>query len=259
MKCSSGTCRDPIRVLLADSNQTLSHLLSSALRRQPGLKVACCSSELLPCLEALRSTPADIVLLCDGASQHDELTITLRALHDSDPKTGIILLSDNYDRSLVVNATRAGARGLFCRASQPFCALRRCIAVVHQGQFWANTEQMGYIVDALNSNPTLPVLNAKGESLLTAREAEVVNLVAEGLGNRVIAQLLGIKENTVKKSLLRIYVKLGVPNRVGLVVSALAHRGMEIGGAVASKENSSPLVESKPDFSRELENLANCA
>ena len=240
MKLHSGADRDLIRVLVADSNQTQSQLLCSALRRQPGLKVECCSSELPHCLEFLRSAPADILLLCDGPCHRDQLTLTLRALHDSYPKTGLILLLDSYDRSLVVNAMRAGARGLFCRASQPFRALHRCIAVVHQGQFWANTEQMGYIVDALNSNPTLRALNAKGESLLTARETEVVNLVAEGLGNRVIAQLLRIKENTVKKSLLRIYDKLGVSNRVELVLYALTHRGNQIEESVTSERPSTP-------------------
>ena len=69
------------------------------------------------------------------------------------------------------------------------------------------------------------VINAKGEGLLTAREDQVMNLVAEGLGNREIALQLGITENTVKKSLLRIYDKLGVSNRVELVLYALTHRG----------------------------------
>lgn len=67
----------------------------------------------------------------------------------------------------------------------------------------------------------------KGEGLLTPREEQVVNLVAEGIGNREIAQQLGIRESTVKKSLLRIYDKLGVSNRVELVLYALTHRGAE--------------------------------
>ena len=246
MKFPSGAGRDPIRVLLADSNQTQSQLLSSALRRQPSMEVACCRDELSHCLEALRSAPADIVLLGDSPSHHDCLTVTLRGLHENYPETGLILLLDSYDRNLVVNAMRAGARGLFCRASQPFRALRRCIAVVHQGQLWANTEQVGYVIDALNSNPTLHVLNAKGESLLTAREGQLVNLVAEGLGNRGIAQLLHIKENTVKKSLLRIYDKLGISNRVELVLYALTHGGIEIGDSAKAKRQLVPGILLEP-------------
>jgi DNA-binding CsgD family transcriptional regulator len=86
---------------------------------------------------------------------------------------------------------------------------------------------MSFVVEALTSSPAVRVINAKGEGLLTPREEQVVNLVAEGIGNREIAQQLGIRENTVKKSLLRIYDKLGVSNRVELVLYALTHRGAE--------------------------------
>jgi DNA-binding NarL/FixJ family response regulator len=225
MTLSSGAGRDNIRVLVADSNQTQSQLLSTALRRQSGMRVTCCRGELADCMESMRAMPADVVLLGDGPSDHDKLIDILRTLHNHHPHVGLILLLDSYDRSLVVDAMRSGARGLFCRAREPFRALCRCITVVHQGQFWANTEQVGFVVEALNSCTPSRVINARGEGLLTPREDQVVNLVAEGIGNRDIAQQLGIKENTVKKSLLRIYDKLGVSNRVELVLYALTHRG----------------------------------
>lgn len=53
--------------------------------------------------------------------------------------------------------------------------------------------------------------------MLTSREDQVVSLIPEGISNREIAEQLSSKENTVKKSLLRIYDKLGVSNRVELV------------------------------------------
>jgi DNA-binding NarL/FixJ family response regulator len=55
------------------------------------------------------------------------------------------------------------------------------------------------------------------------REEQTVHLVTEGLNNREVARELNLKENTVKKSLLRIYDKLGVSNRVELVLYALSH------------------------------------
>jgi len=223
MKASSDVSHYLIGVLVADSNLTQSQLLSSALRRKPGIKVNCCRGELPDCIQALRSATVDVMLLGGGATDHNQID-TLRSLHASHPQVGLILLLDSYDRNLVVNAMRAGARGLFCRARQPFRALSRCISVVHQGQFWANTEQLGYLIEALRSAPLARVINAKGECLLTPREEQVVSLVAGGIGNREVAQQLGIAENTVKKSLLRIYDKLGVSNRVELVLYALTHR-----------------------------------
>ena len=62
-----------------------------------------------------------------------------------------------------------------------------------------------------------------GHLVLTPREEQIVNLVTEGLNNREIARELNLKENTVKNSLLRIYDKLGVFNRVELVLYALSH------------------------------------
>jgi DNA-binding NarL/FixJ family response regulator len=240
VKRPSHASRPCIRVLVADSNQTQSQLLCSALRRQPGLKVSCCHRELADCLQALRSVPVDVLLLGDSPTDHLHLIDTLRGLHPSYPNIGLILLLDSYDRNLVVDAMRAGARGLFCRACQPFRALCRCITVVHQGQLWANTEQMSYVIDALSSGSATRVINSKGEGLLTPREDQVVSLVAEGIGNHEIAKELGIKDNTVKKSLLRIYDKVGVSNRVELVLYALTHRGTRTSAPNPAKLSSVP-------------------
>lgn len=212
-----------IQVLVADSNQTQSQLLGSALRRQHHLRITCCRGELSDCLQALQSTPIDILILGDDTFDHARLIETIRGIHRVYAKVGIILFIAGYNRQFVVNAIRAGARGLFCSQIQPFRSLCRCISVVHQGQIWANTEQIGYLVDALSSTVPQHVLNAKGESLLTPREVQIVNLVAEGLPNRTIAEQLGIKENSAKKALLRIYNKLGVYNRVELALYFLTH------------------------------------
>ena len=224
MELDPGATRDLIRVLVADSNQTQSQLLTTALRRQQRMRVVCCRGELAHCLVALRTTPADIAVLSGDPAEHDRFLDTIRGIHREYPRLGLVLLLDSYDRDFVVKAMRAGARGLFCRASQPFRALCRCIAVVRKGEFWANTEQIGYIIEALNSRLTPKVVNTRGELLLTDREEEIVTCVAEGLTNRAVAQKVNIKANSVKKALLRIFDKLGVSNRVELVLFALAHR-----------------------------------
>ena len=79
--------------------------------------------------------------------------------------------------------------------------------------------------------------------MLTPREEQIVNLVAEGIGNRDIGAQLGIKENTVKKSLLRTYDKLGLSNRVELVLYALTHR---------ASETSAPPSPKRPPLSSHL-------
>lgn len=65
--------------------------------------------------------------------------------------------------------------------------------------------------------------DGNGDKLLTSREEQVVALVADGLSNRHIAGELGLSEHTVKKYLFRIFEKLGISNRVELVLYAVHH------------------------------------
>jgi DNA-binding NarL/FixJ family response regulator len=224
MSSPSGLSPEVVSILLADSNQTQSQLLCGALRRQGTFKVAGCRSELSECLSILESDPSDVLLLADGITDdREKLYELLRGVHSGYPNLAIVLLLDNYDRELVVNSLRAGARGLFCLASMPFKSLCRCITSVHRGQYWTNAEQMRYLVEALSIGPSARLINSRGQVLLTPREEQTVHLVTEGMNNREIACELNLKENTVKKSLLRIYDKLGVSNRVELVLYALSH------------------------------------
>jgi DNA-binding NarL/FixJ family response regulator len=97
------------------------------------------------------------------------------------------------------------------------------IRQVRCGEIWASTRQLGYLLDSVCQLPMLQVLNACGEKLLTSREEQVVALVADGLSNRNIATELGLSEHTVKKYLFRIFEKLGISNRVELVLYAVHH------------------------------------
>jgi len=72
--------------------------------------------------------------------------------------------------------------------------------------------------------PSLRVLNSGGQAILSPREEQVVALVAEGLGNRQVAQELSLSEHTIKKYMFRIFEKLGISTRVELVLYAF-HNG----------------------------------
>lgn len=221
---SSVATPEIVSVLVADSNQTQSQLLCGALRRQGSFRVASSRAELPACLSVLEHDPAHVLLLANEITDdRNRLYEFLRGVHLSYPDLAIVLLVDQYDRDLVVNSLRTGSRGLFCLASMPFKSLCRCIVSVHQGQYWTNTEQMRYMIDALSFSPSVRVINSRGLMVLTPREEQTVNLVTEGLNNREIARELNLKENTVKKSLLRVYDKVGVSNRVELVLYALSH------------------------------------
>jgi DNA-binding NarL/FixJ family response regulator len=215
-----------IRVLVADSSQMQTQLLSSALRRHPEFQITCCPLDPEGILRLLESCSIDVLLL-DANSQGNswqDMSL-LRRIHVSFPKVAKILLIESFDREMVVNAFRSGARGLFCFAASPFRALCKCIQVVHRGQVWATAEQIDYLIDIVSQVPSLRVVNAHGNTLVTPREEQVVALVAEGLSNRQIAEELGLSEHTVKKYLFRIFDKLGISTRVELVLYAVNHGG----------------------------------
>jgi DNA-binding NarL/FixJ family response regulator len=135
MKSSKAVPRQNIAVLVADSNQTQSQVLSSALRRQPGIHVMTCAADLSELSRVLASWCADVVLLmCDSEAEYPAAYEILNRIHSDYPKMRLVLVVDRYGRELVVNGIRSGARGIFCRATEPFKALPRCIYSVHSGQ-----------------------------------------------------------------------------------------------------------------------------
>ena len=98
----------------------------------------------------------------------------------------------------------------------------KCLRRVHEGQIWANSEQMGLLAQAFASSDTVHAVDARGMNLLSKRETEIVRSVAEGLTNREIAERLGLSPHTIKNSLFRISDKLGVSNRVELLFMTIS-------------------------------------
>jgi DNA-binding NarL/FixJ family response regulator len=218
----SDTVFQPIEVLVADSSQMQSQLLTGALRRRPELKVSSCEMEADSILRWAKLVRGGVVLL--NPSHCDEACfITIRRIHMMFPHIPLIMLGDFYDRDVVVNAFRSGVRGMFCFAETSLRSLCKCIHAARDGQVWANTQQINYLLEQVCQVPSLRVMNHVGHSLLTPREEQVVALVAEGMSNRDVSMELKLSEHTVKKYLFRIFDKLGVSNRVELVLYAVHH------------------------------------
>jgi DNA-binding NarL/FixJ family response regulator len=147
----------------------------------------------------------------------------LRELSLTRSSTRAILLVDCSQSEQVVEAFSQGARGVFCKG-EGFTALCKCIRGVHAGEVWADSSQLELIVQALREMKPLRIVSATGASLLTKREEQIVRMVAEGLPNCDISKSLGLSPHTVKNYLFRIYNKLGISNRVELLLYALASR-----------------------------------
>jgi len=209
-----------VQVLVADSGPIQSQLLTRALKSRRDFQVSSVALDTSAIHTFMQSNQADVVLI---AGNHLPDLSLLRWLRVSYPKMAPVLLAESDDRELVVNAFRAGAKGIFLFTHTPFSMLCKCIQRVFEGEVWLNSQHMNYVLDALSEVRTLRVVNSNGRFLLTPREEQVVALVADGLTNRGVAVELGLSEHTIKKYLLRIFDKIGISSRVELVLYAMSH------------------------------------
>lgn len=232
MSLPSPAASAAIPVLIADSNRMQSHLLTSALRRRSEFHISTCSDDEASILKAVALSPAKVVIfsLNHSANVAHQMT-AIRRIHLSHPAVAKVLLSESYDRELVVSAFRSGARGIFCLTDTHFRLLCRCIQRVADGQIWANTEQLNLLLDLVAEVPAMRVVNSRGLQILTPREEQVVALIAASMINRDIARELNISEHTVKKYLFRIFDKLGLSSRVELAVYTMNQRSSQPGSS----------------------------
>ncbi|MFZ0769860.1 MAG: response regulator transcription factor [Candidatus Sulfotelmatobacter sp.] len=233
-----------IRVLAADSTRMNSQLLADVLARDKRFQVLEAQPSAAAILAATESEKPDVVVLSpfleEDPAKGFQVARQLRAAH---PTTRIVMLLDRSERSLAVEAFRAGASGIFCR-TESLKFLPKCISCVHAGQVWANRHELKYLLDALSeAMPARAAVNDIDASILSKRERDVVHGVAEGLSNREIAHRLNLTEHTVKNYLFRIFDKLGVSSRVEVVLYAFGLSGAApVAAAQASKPQAHPAV-----------------
>ncbi len=234
---------DKLRVLAADSTSMSTQLLAEALARNAQFQVIEAPSSESEILAMVKRERPDVALICSKLGENSQSAFDLvRKIRAEQPGPRVVVLLDNSEPAAVVEAFRAGAHGIFCR-TQPLRLLTKCIECVHSGQVWANSNELHFLLQAL-AQPTGANLIHLADSPLSAREADVVRCVAEGLTNREIARRLKLTEHTVKNYLFRIFDKLGVSSRVEVVLYALngeartiAHQHGRKSQAVAARKS----------------------
>ncbi len=245
-----------ISVLVADADAMTAQLIAADLRRQQRFGAIEHAPTLMSVCDRLFDQPTSILLLSirsqDSIAGGLELLRAVRARHLG---TRSIVLMDATDLELVSQLFQAGARGIFERSEYDPVRLSRCIACVAAGQVWANSEQLCFVLDAFVETAPVNILNAKGEELLTPREKDVVRLVADGFGNREVAQQLGLSAHTVKNYLFNIFDKLGISSRAELIMYVLSSSNVNTRLAPNGDTRTPPKPESHPP-SAHCEDLA---
>jgi DNA-binding NarL/FixJ family response regulator len=200
-----------IRVLIADDHVTVREGLAAIIGRQPDMEVAGEAANGLVAVDLWRERRPDVTLMdlrmpvMDGA-------VAIGEIRRIEPSARIIVLTTFDTDNDVSRAIRAGAKGYLLKDAEREDLLD-CIRRVYSGETCIP--------------PALVAKLAAGMSTesLTARELDVVKMLAAGKSNKEIALRLSITETTVKSHLRKIFTKLGVLSRTEAVTVA-SRRGL---------------------------------
>jgi two-component system, NarL family, response regulator DegU len=215
----------PLRLFIADESIMGCELLRNTFRHfRQQFEVVACGVTSAAIVRFCSANHVDVALIsADLGDGHLMGLKAMRELRVSRSATRVVILFDSWQNDLIVDAFRAGAKGVLCRA-EPVEHLRKCLLSVCKGQIWANSTQLQLILEALANAAPIRIVNARGLSLLTKRETQLAELIAEGTPTKEITEKLGISEHTVSNYLFRIYNKIGVSNRLELALCTIKQR-----------------------------------
>jgi DNA-binding NarL/FixJ family response regulator len=207
-----------IRVLLADDQALIRAGFRVLLDSAPDIEVIGEAPDGSRAVELARSERADVVLMDIRMPGTDGLEATRRI--GADPalaEVKVIILTTFESDEYVYQAIRAGASGFLVKDAEPE-ELIQAVRVVARGDALLAPSVTRRLIADLARRPERPPADARVLSVLTAREREVLGLVAGGLSNDEIAGRLFVSPLTAKTHVSRIMTKLGARDRAQLVV-----------------------------------------
>lgn len=208
------------RVVLVDDHTLFRDGLRTILQMEDDIEVIADAESAEDIVELVWQTKPDIVLLDIRMPRGSGLD-AIPAIVRISPETRVLVLTACDEREEHVRALKLGAKGVVVKDSARQ-TLIQAIRVVCGGGFWSDPRTRC----ALDDHGEPKVVTSETHSWwsnarLTDRELEVVRLVAAGRRNREVAAALDISERTVKAHLQAVFQKLGVRDRVALVMYAL--------------------------------------
>jgi DNA-binding NarL/FixJ family response regulator len=204
------------RIVLADNHILVRQGIKSLLERE-GLQVVGEAGDGQELVRIATELQADVAVLDIGMPLMNGL-VAARELKRACPKTKTILLTRHDEDQYVIEALRAGIRGYVLK-NQAATDLVLAIQQVGRGQVYLSPGISSVVVDAYLSKASLP------DDPLSAREHEVLQLIAEGKATKDVAVILGISVKTAESHRSRLMQKLDIHETASLVRYAV-RRGL---------------------------------
>ncbi|UJV38939.1 response regulator [Streptomyces sp. AMCC400023] len=223
-----------VRVLLADDDALLRTGVAVTLGTAPDIDVVGEAADGIRAVELCHALTPDVVLMDVRMPGIDGIEATGRIVA-AGLAARVLVLTTFPDDAYVWRALRAGASGFLLKRAAPE-RLIDAVRTVHAGDTLLDPSVTGalverFVLDGRGARAEPDAAERARLRALTAREAQVLRLIAEGLSNAELAMVLGIAESTAKTHVKRILHKIGARDRAQAVV--LAHRSglMESRGA----------------------------
>lgn len=207
-----------IRILLADDHTMVRDGLRALLAGQQGIEIVAEAADGRECIQLAEEHAPDVVMMDIAMPRMNGIEATRRIL-TANPVTGIVILSMHQDESYVLQALNAGAKGYLLKDS-PREDIVEAIRAAAQGRSFLSRK-----VSRLLQEEHIEELRSKGLDdtfdLLTDREREILQLLAEGRANKEVAGLLNISATTVETHRGHILRKLSLHGTADLILYAV--------------------------------------
>jgi two-component system, NarL family, nitrate/nitrite response regulator NarL len=212
----------PIRIMIVDDHAVIRTGLRMLIEQDQTMTVVAMAGTPSEALRLAQSEQPDIIVLDLMLGEEDGLDF-LPELCKVSSNSRVLILTGVQNPESHRTAIRRGAMGIVLK-QQAAELLLKAIRKVYDGEVWIDRSMMGTVLsDVRSEKREEPKPESKKIGGLTARELEVIALVSEGLKNKAIGERLFISETTVTHHLSSIYSKLGVSDRLELVIYAFAN------------------------------------
>ncbi|MEJ1087955.1 response regulator transcription factor [Microbacterium sp. Mu-80] len=206
-----------VRVLLADDQDLLREPLAMMLARDERIEVAGSVASGDEAISFVRAHAVDVVLMDVRMPGTDGIAATAE-VRSIRPDTKVIVLTTFDLDEYVFGAIRAGASGFLTKDATPLEVADAVIGVA-SGEAAMGAHAVAAMVGFVREGAA-PSTASDAVASLSPREQEVLRLLATGAGNDVIAQRLFVSQNTVKTHVKAVLAKLGLPDRIHVVIWA---------------------------------------
>ncbi len=211
--------RAKIRILIITPYKIIQESLRILIEENRDMRVAAHTNDLekLPEINVLNNLDVVLIYLIDGDTETVE---TISKLLELAPAIRVIIVTSNGDFNNQTRAVQLGAVGIV-QKEQNARMLIEAIRQTYRGETWINQVLLTKLLNSRSQKKDgSKSWNLLKANSLTAREQEVVAMIGKGLKNKNIADAMFISEATVRHHLSSIYGKLGVNDRLNLVIYA---------------------------------------